>query len=89
VNLRDCDIVVVGAGSGGAAIALLLAGAGASVTLLARDAGADLDAVAAEPAIDLRIGAVVSAIDVNGTVQLCWRDRTSTIAADLVVISAL
>jgi 2-polyprenyl-6-methoxyphenol hydroxylase-like FAD-dependent oxidoreductase len=88
VNLREYDIVVVGAGSEGAAIALLLAGAGASVTLLARDAGALLDEVVGEPGIDLRLGAVVSAIGLNGTVDLCWRDRTSTIAADLVVISA-
>jgi hypothetical protein len=85
VDLGDYDIVVVGAGT---AIALLLAGAGASVTLLVRDAGAHLDAVAGVPGIDLRLGAVVSAVHLDGTVDLCWRDRTSTIAADLVVISA-
>ena len=84
--LEDYDVVVVGAGAGGAATALLLAGAGASVTLLLPSTDAPAPAVAAEPRIDLRLGATVIAIHPAGTVELTWRNRTSTIAADLVVV---
>jgi 2-polyprenyl-6-methoxyphenol hydroxylase-like FAD-dependent oxidoreductase len=84
--LEDYDVVVVGAGSTGAATALLFAGAGASVTLLLPFANAPPTSLAAEPRIDLRLGATVVAIHPTGTVELTWRDRASTIAADLVVV---
>jgi NADPH-dependent 2,4-dienoyl-CoA reductase/sulfur reductase-like enzyme len=56
------------------------------VTLLVPSADAPPPAVAAEPRIDLRRGATVLAIDPAGAVKLTWRGRTTTIAADLVVV---
>jgi 2-polyprenyl-6-methoxyphenol hydroxylase-like FAD-dependent oxidoreductase len=157
MNIAQVDVVVVGAGIGGMATALLLARAGASVSLLERtaaptvvgagillqpnglavltglgltdalertghrmsasavhgtgrspiarltvpDFGAGLDhvlavrrsllhdvllaAVADEPAIDWRFGATVHAAGTDGSVDLDWLGRPSTIDADLVV----
>lgn len=157
MTIPQLDVVVVGAGIGGLATALLLARAGASVTLLERDAnpagvgagillqpnglavlaglgladelekaghrvdattvhgagntpiarlavpdfGPGLDhvlavrrgllhevllaAVADAPAIDCRLAATVHAAGTDGSVDLEWLGRQSTIDADLVV----
>lgn len=157
MDIAQVDVVVVGAGIGGTAAALLLARAGASVSLLERtaapvaagagillqpnglavlgglglaepledaghrmsastvrgqggspiatlavpDFGAGLDhvlavrrellhdvllaAVAGAPAIDCRFGATVHETRTDGSVDLHWLDRYSTIDADLVV----
>jgi 2-polyprenyl-6-methoxyphenol hydroxylase-like FAD-dependent oxidoreductase len=87
MRLEEYDVVVVG-GAAGAATARLLAGAGASVTLLCPGGTGDLVTAGtlAEPRIDLRVGAAVIAVHPDGTVDLTWRQRSSTIAADLVVV---
>jgi len=89
MRLEEYDVVVVGAGTAGVETARLLAGAGASVTLLCPG---ESDLVTEEPlvgsGVDVRLGAIVTAIHRDGTVELTWRRRTSTIAADLVVVDA-
>jgi 2-polyprenyl-6-methoxyphenol hydroxylase-like FAD-dependent oxidoreductase len=156
MRVEGADFVVVGAGIGGLAAALLLAGMGAQVTVLERfDAPGDVDsglllhpnglavlvalglgdaldgagvtfqtaaihderggtiaelrphdgrhrwdrlvglrsshlhrilsAAIDQPLIGVRLGAQVTAAHPDGSIELRWRGRTSTIAADLVV----